>query len=68
MPRRLRAVIEGGIYRAYKLSAREAEVLREGDETERFLDLFGRVTADEALQTPKQRLEARLVREQVTGE
>ncbi len=32
------------------------------------LDLFGRVTAEDALKTPKQRLEARLVREQVTGE
>jgi len=32
------------------------------------LDLFGRVSAEDALQTPKERLEARLVREQVTGE
>ena len=32
------------------------------------LDLFGRVTAEDALETPKARLEARLVREQVSGE
>jgi mannosylglycerate hydrolase MGH1-like protein len=32
------------------------------------LDLFGRVTAEDALQTPKERLRARLVREQVDGE
>ena len=34
----------------------------------RLLDLFGRVTPDMALETPKGRLEARLVREQVGGE
>ncbi len=33
----------------------------------RLLDLFGRVTAQDALETPKERLEARLVREQVGG-
>jgi hypothetical protein len=33
-----------------------------------FLDLFGRVTAEEWLKTPKERLAARLVREQVSGE
>ena len=32
------------------------------------LDLFGRVTAEAALETPKEKLEARLVREQVAGE
>jgi hypothetical protein len=32
------------------------------------LDLFGRLTAEAALDTPKEKLEARLVREQVTGE
>jgi hypothetical protein len=32
------------------------------------LDLFGRVTAEDALETPKERLAARLVREQVAGE
>jgi hypothetical protein len=32
------------------------------------LDLFGRLTAEAALETPKEKLEARLVREQVTGE
>jgi hypothetical protein len=31
------------------------------------LDIFGRVTAEEALETPKDTLNARLVREQVTG-
>ncbi len=34
----------------------------------RTLDLFGRVTAQDALETPKERLEARLVREQVGGD
>jgi hypothetical protein len=34
----------------------------------RLLDLFGRVTAEEALETPKESLHARLVREQVSGE
>ena len=34
----------------------------------RLLDLFGRVTPDMTLETPKERLEARLVREQVGGE
>ena len=33
----------------------------------RLLDLFGRVTAEDALETPKERLEARIVREQVVG-
>ena len=33
----------------------------------RLLDLFGRVQAPDALMTPKERLEARLVREQVGG-
>ncbi len=33
----------------------------------RLLDLFGRVTAEEALETPKEKLDARLVREQVAG-
>ena len=33
----------------------------------RLLDLFGRVTAEDALETPKERLEARLTREQVAG-
>jgi Glycosyl hydrolase family 63 C-terminal domain len=32
------------------------------------LDLFGRVTAEEALETPKERLHARVVRQQVGGE
>jgi hypothetical protein len=32
------------------------------------LDLFGRLTAEDALVTPKERLGARLVREQVSGE
>ncbi len=32
------------------------------------IDLFGRVTAEAALETPKEKLEARLVREQVAGE
>jgi hypothetical protein len=32
------------------------------------LDLFGRMTAEDALVTPKERLGARLVREQVAGE
>ncbi|HEY5907734.1 MAG TPA: glucosidase, partial [Vicinamibacteria bacterium] len=32
------------------------------------LDIFGRVTAEEALETPKEKLEARVVREQVEGE
>jgi hypothetical protein len=34
----------------------------------RLLDLFGRVTAADALETPKEKLEARVVREQVGGE
>ncbi len=34
----------------------------------RLLDLFGRVTAKDALETPRERLDARLVREQVGGE
>ena len=34
----------------------------------RLLDLFGRVTAKDALETPKERLDARLVRQQVGGE
>ena len=33
----------------------------------RLLDLFGRVQASDALQTPRERLEARIVREQVGG-
>jgi hypothetical protein len=33
----------------------------------RLLDLFARVTPEDALQTPKERIEARLVREQVSG-
>jgi hypothetical protein len=32
------------------------------------LDLFGRVTAQDALETPKEKLHARLVRQQVGGE
>ncbi|MCJ7442816.1 MAG: hypothetical protein MUO25_14745 [Thermoanaerobaculaceae bacterium] len=32
------------------------------------LDLFGRTTAKDALETPKEKLQARLVREQVAGE
>jgi hypothetical protein len=34
----------------------------------RLLDMFGRLTADDALGTPRERLEARLVREQVAGQ
>jgi hypothetical protein len=34
----------------------------------RLLDLFGRVTAADALETPRQKLEARVVRQQVGGE
>ncbi len=34
----------------------------------RLLDLFGRLTAEDALETPKEKLEARLTREQVAGE
>jgi hypothetical protein len=33
----------------------------------RLLDLFARITPEDALQTPKARLEARMVREQVSG-
>jgi hypothetical protein len=33
----------------------------------RLLDLFARTTSEDALQTPKERLEARMVREQVRG-
>ena len=33
-----------------------------------FLDVFGRVTAEEALETPKAKLEARVVRQQVGGD
>jgi len=34
----------------------------------RLMDLFGRVTAEDALDTPKDRLDARLVRQQVGGD
>ncbi len=34
----------------------------------RLLDIFGRLKAEDALETPKERLDARLVREQVAGE
>ena len=34
----------------------------------RLLDLFGRVTAEDSLGTPKERLEARMVRQQVGGD
>ena len=34
----------------------------------RLLDLFGRMTAEDALETSREKLEARLVREQVGGE
>jgi hypothetical protein len=34
----------------------------------RLLDLFARTTSEDALQTPKERLEARMVREQVSGD
>jgi hypothetical protein len=34
----------------------------------RLLDLFGRVTPEDVLETPRERLDARLVREQVGGE
>jgi hypothetical protein len=34
----------------------------------RLIDLFGRMTAQDALETPKEKLETRLVREQVGGE
>jgi hypothetical protein len=34
----------------------------------RLLDLFGRVTAKDALETPRERLEARVVRQQVGGD
>jgi hypothetical protein len=34
----------------------------------RLLDIFGRVTAQDALETPKEKLDARLVRQQVGGE
>jgi hypothetical protein len=34
----------------------------------RLLDLFGRVTAQDALETPKEKLDARLVRQQVGRE
>jgi hypothetical protein len=32
------------------------------------LDLFGRLSARDALQTSRERLEARIIREQVAGE
>jgi hypothetical protein len=34
----------------------------------RLLDLFGRMTAQDALETPREKLDARLVRQQVGGE
>jgi hypothetical protein len=34
----------------------------------RLLDLFARTTSEDTLQTPKERLEARLVRDQVGGQ
>ena len=43
MPGRPRLFIEGGIYHAYNRFARGAEVFREGDEAERFLELLRKV-------------------------
>lgn len=40
MPRRPRVSIEGGIYHVYSRFARGAELFREGDEAERFLELL----------------------------
>lgn len=40
MPRRPRVFIEGGIYHVHNRFARGAEIFREGDKGERFLDLL----------------------------
>jgi REP element-mobilizing transposase RayT len=40
MPRRPRVFLEGGIYHVYNRFARGAEIFREGDEAQRFLELL----------------------------
>jgi REP element-mobilizing transposase RayT len=49
MPRRPRVCIEGGVYHVYNRFARGAEILREGDEAERFLDLLRTVSDRDGL-------------------
>ena len=43
MPRRPRVFVEGGLYHVYNRFARGAELFREGDEGERFVELLRRV-------------------------
>jgi len=43
MPRKPRIFVEGGIFHVYNRFARGAEVFREGDEADRFLDLLRKV-------------------------
>jgi hypothetical protein len=40
MPRRPRMIIEGGIYHVYNRFARGAELFREGDEADQFVELL----------------------------
>jgi len=40
MPRRPRVFLEGGICHVYNRFARGAEIFREGDEAQRFLELL----------------------------
>jgi len=49
MPRRPRVLIEGGIYHIYNRFARGAEIFSEGDNVERFLDLWRRVKERDGL-------------------
>ena len=54
MPRRPRVFVEGGIYHVYNRFARGAEVFKEGDEADRFLELLRKaapplVDADQTL-------------------
>lgn len=43
MPRKLRVLVEGGIYHVYNRFARGAKVFGEGDEAERFLEMVRKV-------------------------
>lgn len=49
MPRRPRVFVEGGIYHVYNRFARGAEVFKEGDEADRFLELLRHVRRRDGL-------------------
>ncbi len=49
MPRRPRVFVEGGIYHVYNRFARGAEVFRDGDEADRFLELIRAVKRRDGL-------------------